>query len=52
MPQPSITKIGQKNTYLKFHSNLPGASELSTMYCVITQYVVVNELDQASDPLI
>ena len=29
MPQPSITKISLKNTYQKFHSNLPGGTELT-----------------------
>ena len=29
MLQPSITKIRLKITYLKFHSNLPGANELN-----------------------
>ena len=33
MPQPSITKICLKITWLKFHSNLPGANELN----IITQ---------------
>ena len=28
MPQPSITKTHLKITYLRFHSNLPGANEL------------------------
>ena len=28
MPQPSITKIRLKITYLKFHSNFPGSNEL------------------------
>ena len=28
MPQKSITKIHLKITYLKFHSNFPGANEL------------------------
>ena len=28
MPQPAITKIRLKITYLKFHSNFPGANEL------------------------
>ena len=28
MPQPSITKIRLKITYLKFHSNFPGVNEL------------------------
>ena len=27
MPQPSITKIGLKITYIKFHSNFSGANE-------------------------
>ena len=30
MPQPSITKIGLKITYIKFHSNFPGANELKS----------------------
>ena len=30
MPQPSITKISLKITYLKFYSNLSGANELSS----------------------
>ena len=29
MPQPSITEIRLKITYLKFHSNFPGANEQS-----------------------
>ena len=29
MPQPSTTKIHLKMTYLKFHSNFPGANELT-----------------------
>ena len=29
MPQPAITKIYSKITYLKFHSNLPGANEFN-----------------------
>ena len=28
MPQPPTTKIRLKITYLKFHSNFPGAKEL------------------------
>ena len=28
IPQPSITKIHLKITYLNFHSNFPGANEL------------------------
>ena len=27
IPQPSITKISSKITYLRFHSSLPGANE-------------------------
>ena len=29
MPQPSVTKIRLKITYLNFHSNFPGANELN-----------------------
>ena len=29
VPQPSITKISLKITYLKFHLNLPGANDLN-----------------------
>ena len=29
MPQPSVNKIHLKITYLKFHSNFPGANKLS-----------------------
>ena len=35
MPQPSITKICLKITYLKFHSNFQGANEL-TGYIMFT----------------
>ena len=37
MPQPSIIKICLKITYLKFHSNFPGANELmvTSMTCPI-----------------
>ena len=31
MPQPLITKMCLKITYLNFHSNLPGANELSNL---------------------
>ena len=31
IPQPSITKISLKITYLKFHSNLPGANEMNCL---------------------
>ena len=33
MPQPSITKIHLKITYPKFHSNFPGANELTENTC-------------------
>ena len=29
-PQPLITKISLKMAFLKFHTNLPGANELTT----------------------
>ena len=29
-PQSSITKVNLKNSYLNFHSNLPGANELNS----------------------
>ena len=32
MPQPSVTEISLKIIYLKFHSNLPGASELNSLW--------------------
>ena len=31
IPQPLITKISLKVTYLKFHSNLPGSNELMAL---------------------
>ena len=34
MPQPSITKIRLKITYLKFHSNFSGANELIYDMCL------------------
>ena len=40
MPQPSITKICLKITCLKFHSNFPGANELT----VLTDLHVNNEI--------
>ena len=33
MLQSSITKIHLKITYLKFHSNFPGANKLILIYC-------------------
>ena len=33
MPQPSITRVGLKITYLKFHSNTLGVNELT---CTVT----------------
>ena len=35
MPHPSIIKIRLKSTYLKFHSNFPGAKELTSFSCDI-----------------
>ena len=35
MPQPSVTKISLKITYLKFHSNFPGANELKEVNIVV-----------------
>ena len=32
MPQPAISKIRFKITYLNFHSNFPGANELIPIY--------------------
>ena len=34
MPQPSITKIRLKITYLKFHSIFPGANELILLFAI------------------
>ena len=34
MPQPSITKISLKITYLKFHSNFPGVNELVLTFSI------------------
>ena len=39
--QPSITKISLKMTYLKFHSNLPGANEL--IHHVVMTHLSVND---------
>ena len=41
IPQPSITKISLKITYLKLHSNLPGVNELMT---VLTHGCVLSDL--------
>ena len=42
MPQPPITKIHLKITYLKFHSDFPGANELMYLYYfVVLSFVVV-----------
>ena len=42
-PQPSITKINVKITYIKFYSNLPGANESTKLVhvCVIRRYPFV-----------
>ena len=42
MPQPSITKICLKNTYLKFHSNFPGANELKTIDYLKNVWTIIN----------
>ena len=34
MPQPSITKICLKITYLKFHSNFPGANKIKSIFSI------------------
>ena len=44
MPQPSVTKIRLKITYLKFHLNLPVASELIVIVYIYIVYPV-NSLD-------
>ena len=48
IPQPSITKICLKITYLKFQSNLPGSNELKVVYgyfrpwrCLRTVFCVI-----------
>ena len=41
MPQPSVTEISLKITYLKFCSNLPGANELTTHWGRVTHICVV-----------
>ena len=35
IPQPSITKVSWKITFLNFHSNLPGANVISLPVCYI-----------------
>ena len=35
MPQPSITELYLKITYIKFHSNLPGINELIHPSCIL-----------------
>ena len=44
MLQPSITKICLKITYLKFHSNFPGANELIVLcfVVVVLSFLVLN----------
>ena len=34
IPQPSVTKINMKITYLKVHQNLPGANDLNNNFMV------------------
>ena len=38
MPSTSVTKIRLKITYLKFHSNFPGANELTWLLQLVTVY--------------
>ena len=47
MPQPQITKICLKITYLKFHSNFPGVSDYNTLLAYFTnmKYIAVNSHD-------
>ena len=49
MPQPSITKIHLKSTYLKFHSNFPGANEL--MKNIVVFVATINALHAPSHVL-
>ena len=49
-PQPSITEIICKIKYLKFHSNLPGASELQygrVCCCPVTPHLLTDSLPPA-----
>ena len=46
IPQPSITNIGLKITYLKFHSNLPGTNE-SNVTCFFTAGYRSNTLSRS-----
>ena len=55
MPQPSITKIRLKITYLNFHSNFPGANEinnfgdqLSNTSSVLPKQSAVDQVDVAA----
>ena len=48
MPQPSVTKICLKITYLKFHSNFPGANELSVENSVSVWCVGFYQFDYSS----
>ena len=44
MPQPAITKIYLKMTYLKLHSNFPGADELSQWFMLRPYLSIVTVL--------
>ena len=46
MPQPSINKIHLKITYLKSHSNFPGANELNQMGVDKPAWELSTECDQ------
>ena len=44
IPQPSNTKIHLKITYIKFHSNFPGANELIVMCVPEPTFVIILKL--------
>ena len=39
IPQPSITKMRLKITYITFHANLPGANEINTLHTIMNGHV-------------
>ena len=48
MPQPVITKIHLKITYLKFHSNFPGANELIVSFHGFQEQSLSQLMDEES----
>ena len=44
MPQPSITKIRLKITYLNFHANFPGANELILFVRAVMLSTILSQL--------